>query len=274
MRVLWLTSCSRDLWQASGKTLIASFVRTRSEGDLFVAGEGLTKDDIPVAARVTLYDLAKNSWLVSWLAENAPYMPKALGGLMEEPLCTCPGGPFSPKPNLHRPRCPGSWWQKQASRWFRKIAALQHVRERFDLDKPTRKYDAVVWVDSDCVFRRRTVQANVAAWFGRTARASCFYVQSTRKAIEAGVVGYLFAGPGGNKLVENVVERYRSGRYRQSPRWDDSWQIQEALEETKVRKRDLAYAVGEHAGVVGTSLLGPYLAHEKGLHGRTLGIMR
>lgn len=265
-RVLWLSTCGPDMWAASGKKLVDTFVRTKSEGHLALFLEGMTS---PVAAngpRVSYHDMGYDAWLDSWLLKNADIIPTHLGGGHPEPACKCPGGPLDPHAKTHRQPCVGHWFNRNASRWFRKIASLRQAYALLvDPSGKGLQYDAIVWVDSDVTFRRQVTAHNVAGWFHRT--KACFYLKHTRPVMEAGVVGYQL--PAAEKLLDAIFARYESGRFRADPRWDDSYQIQLAIKESKVSAVDIAYGLGPNAGVVTSSAVGPFLAHAKGHHRRT-----
>ena len=268
--VLWVTSCATDMWRASGGSLVSSFIMRKVTGRLLVCTEGLAAD-FPSHPSVLRYSLDDDEFLQTWLRDNAAYIPATLGGKLPEPLCTCPGGPYPADPKPHKPACPGSWWQKNHSRWFRKVASLRHALTLVD----PKTVGAIVWVDSDCRFSSSLRMPEIRALF---ANAHCFYVRGTRAVMEAGVVGYLTT-PQGRKLLHEIEARYVTGRYRKSPRWDDSAQIQEAIATTRVPARDLvrpqpkARKMARKDHVVERSPLGRFLTHDKGRHGRILGLM-
>jgi hypothetical protein len=268
------------MWQASGRALLASFLDTGSAGHFLLALEGLTArpdyDDAVLRRvratpeRVTLYDLDRSDFLKEWLRREADHIPAALGGRLAEPLCKCPGGPFQPHYRHHRLPCPGYWFCKNASRWFRKVAAIQYAGAAYQLGSARAAYDFLLWVDSDCLVKRRVTERVFKDWLGP--RAAVFYCKATRSALEAGVVGYHFAR-GATRVLGTMVERYMNGAYRRDRRWDDCYQLQRAMDLTRVASRDLATRVGDNSAVIPFSLIGPYIDHNKGRHGRGLGLM-
>lgn len=260
-KLLWVSSCGPDMWAASGKTLVSTFLKTKTDGLLAVGLEGAAVLPPPRDSRVEFWDLGADPWLAAWLARNADLIPTHLGG-RHPGVCRCPGGPLDVHDKRHRMPCIGHWFNRNAARWFRKIAALKAALARY----PDR--DTVVWVDSDVVFRRPTTADHVAGWFHRT--KACFYLKNKRPVLEAGVVGYKL--PQAKPLLDALFARYESGRFRTDPRWDDCYQLQKALDEAKVPAADLAYAVGPNAKVVESSAVGPFLAHGKGQH-RAAGVM-
>lgn len=270
MKILWLTSCAADMWNASGRTLLESFRNSGSDGHMFLTLEGVRPEALAQDAQLTVYNLTTDPFLRAWLTRNAVRIPRTLGGKAKEPLCKCRRRPLSPHDKAHHMPCLGHWFNKNHSRWFRKIASLAYVDKLYKLQTPEREFDAVIWVDSDCIFKKKVTEHHAKGWFMH--HKACFYLKSKRPVLEGGIIGYSYAG-GAGPLVANIIERYSSGRYANDKRWDDSYQIQLALAETKVDAIDIAYEVGEHAAVVEHSSLSAWLAHDKGRHGRKLHLM-
>lgn len=268
MRLLWVTSCADDMWKASGHKLVDSFLQTETEGDLLVCLEYSqeVRDQVPRASNLHVYNLASDPWMLNWLKDNSDVIPTHLGG-QHDGICRCPRGPLGIHAKNHRQPCIGYWFNRNASRWFRKIASVRYAAKSGFSPKG---FSAIVWLDSDCVFTRRTTQAHVLNWFSRD--RACFYLKNKRPVIEAGVVGYNLAA-GGSRLIDSLCQRYESKRYRRDPRWDDCYQLQMALRTSGVRSIDIAHSVGQRAAVVEHSLVGPFITHAKGVHGRGLGIM-
>jgi hypothetical protein len=265
MNVLWVTSFAKDMWEASGKDLLASFERTKSEGQFFVGTEGIDAAALKaVSSRAAAYDLDTDSYLRDFLAKHRGIIPQHLGGTHPVPECRCAGGPFDVHDKRHTQPCVGAWFNRNFSRWFRKIATLHavlHTRSRPDV---------IIWIDADCHFLRRATLPVIKRWFGGMTKG-IFYFRHTRPVMEAGIVGYNL------KLslrgLQDFIKRYDSGAFCKDPRWDDSFQLQRVLDTKRVTSLDLARRVGEHAEVVAHSIVGTYIQHKKGRHGRGLGIM-
>lgn len=278
MRLLWVTSCAADMYEASGKELVESFLATGTEGTLLACLEGLGPQLAELQAqvapdRVLYQDLDQCGLLRHWLTANADLIPRHLGGT-NEGKCRCPGGPLEPHSKKHKPGCIGQWFNRNASRWFRKVPSLARAQELAEPGGPKepRAYDCLIWLDADCRFRTRVTEKVVKGWLKYT--SGVFYLKNKRPVLEAGVVGY-HLGNGGGRVLEALGRRYLEGTFRQDPRWDDSYQLQRAIGtlSNRVRCLDIAYGVGAHAAVVPYSPLGPYIEHAKGRHGRELRIM-
>ena len=269
--VIWATSFAKDMWQASGRPLVESFVASGSVGRLFVGYEKMPLHELfesPAMAdpaRVEGYDVGKDAFLLEFLKANEDIIPTHMGGRHRFPECVCAGGPYSPHDKKHKMPCPGHWFNKNFSRWFRKVATMKAAVDMYP------DTDFLIWVDADCEFKKQvTEKVLVREWFKMA--YSVFYLKNKRPVIETGVVGYWLPNAG-RKVLDALIGRYASGNFRKDHRWDDSWQTQMALTDTKALAVDLAEKVGEHAAVVEHSVVGKYIGHDKGRHGRKLGIM-
>lgn len=268
MRVLWVTSFGPDMYRATGRNLVSTFLNSGTAGELVAFAEGMVADPpaVPAPDRVTVRHLDGDPWLDGWLRANRDIIPRALGGAAGPCQCPTAGDPHA---RDHKPRCVGQWFNKNAARWFRKVASLRLALAHADARKA--RPDALIWVDSDCVFRRKVVPAEAGRWFGS---ADVFYLQSARrKAIESGVIGFR-TNPGGREFLSRVFRLYESGDFRAEARWDDGYIFTVVKDRGKDLKAvDLAFRTTGRAEVVPNSPLAPYLAHYKGRHGRGLGLM-
>lgn len=268
---LWITTYGKDMYEASGKKLITSFTKYKPLGDLLCFPEGLdlrmpALDTQPVrgGGKVMYWPVEQVGWLSEWLQQNADYIPKHLGGNADG-VCRCEGGPYDVHDKRHVMPCLGHWFNRNASRWFRKIVCQQHAR----IFAEANGYTHLIWIDSDCVFGKHIAKGHIESWFKR---ASVFYLKNQRPIMEAGVLGFDLR-TGGGSLIDEVAAMYNDGSYRNLPRWDDSAVYQHCVEKTKVKCVDIATSVGPNAKVVEYSPLAGFLTHDKGRHGRKLGIM-
>lgn len=270
--ILWCTSFAKDMWKSSGLPLIRSFHDSKSDGKMFVGYEKMASYELAEASsasemdRVVAYDVGEDRFLRDFLEANRDVIPTHMGGDHKFPECVCKGGPFGPHDKKHKMPCPGHWFNKNFSRWFRKVATMKAAVDMFP------ETDVLIWIDADCFFKRDVnAKRIITEWFKLT--YSVFYFKNKRPVIETGLVGYWLPN-GGRKVLDALIGRYASGNFRKDHRWDDSWQTQMALADTKALAVDLATKVGEHAAVVEHSIVGKYIGHDKGRHGRKLGIMK
>lgn len=256
MKILWATTFSADMWEASAKHLIDTFVATKTPGDLVAYTEGM---DLPPTPNATGHRLEGDTFLADFLKKNADVIPVALGGKAQKPWCKCRRGPFDTHSKKHTLPCVGYWFCKNAYRWLRKVRAAQLAHQTHP------DHDIMIWVDSDASFLQTVPPEVVASWFEPD--LACVYVKSRRKAVETGVVGYHLRN-GGRTLVDAMAVRYSSGKFRKDSRWDDCVQLERAMNDARVPTRDVATDVGPGDTVIQFSPLGPYLGHRKGEHRR------
>lgn len=256
MKILWATTFSADMWEASAKHLVDTFAATGTPGDLVAYTEGM---DLPKAPNVTGHRFEGDTFLTTFLKKNSDVIPVALGGRAREPLCKCRRGPLGVHDKKHSLPCVGYWFCKNAYRWLRKVRAAQLAYQSHP------DHDIMIWVDSDASFLKTVPPEVVASWFAPN--LACVYTKSRRKAIETGVVCYHLRN-GGRKLIDAMADRYSSGKFRKDSRWDDCVQLERAMNAAKVPTRDVATDVGPRDTVIQFSPLGAYLGHAKGEHRR------
>lgn len=265
MTVAWITSFSNDLYEATGKKLISTFESSNSCGKLYVAAERVpnlatTKPE----AVVQLPDPGDSTYLQKFVSDNKSVIWHEFGGSWKGP-CKCPN-PKNPKDKRHKPKCPSSWFCKHSIRWFRKIIAIKSF-----FDAAYLGYTHVIWLDSDVVFKTKVDDSTAVSWFKGH---NIFFLKGPkRKVWETGIFG--FEKPKGLEFINCVFDYYMSGAFREQPRWDDSQILQTvATKNSQFSKIDLATSASGHADVVPHSPLRNYLTHNKGTHGRGLGLMK
>lgn len=263
MKLLWVTSFNRQLFEASGRKLIQTFHETGTDGDLLLACEGGVDDEPECRECITL-DLDKNHTLRQWLEDNQDIIPDHLGGLATECDCTVVGDKLAPAAR-HKTGCHWAWFNRICSRWFRKLPAINAGIKL--------GYDAVVWLDSDCYFRSRMAAYDMNELFGGL---DVFYVKGPFRSVpECGVVGYNVQAKGG-EFFDAFLDCYTSGDFRQLERWDDSYVFDYVRQNgaSHCGTRDIASAKeGRDGHVVQHSKIRRWIRHDKGKHGRVMGIM-
>jgi hypothetical protein len=258
MSILYVTSFTPDMYAATGARLLRSFLQTESDGMFLICTEGdFGSKDLELPDRVLRYDLDKSSFLEEWLSSNRDIIPVWFGGTAVR--CCCPEGT---RTGRHEPGCVFQWYNRYASRWFRKIVAL-------DVALSYARSGTIVWLDSDCRFLRRLPEVALSRLFGGA--SVIFHKGPDRPVIESGVIAFDLERDG-RRLLHAVIERYRTGLFRGDPRWDDGYQFQIVIEShPDVMSRDLggrATPRGIHGHVLPNSPLGKYIEHNKGVHGK------
>jgi hypothetical protein len=261
--IAWVTSFSNDLYEATGKSLVSSFESTLPDGKLFIAPERVPALSFKAYGKISLLaDPADSADLATVIATNREVIPVELGGLWTGP-CSCPH-PLNPKDTKHKPGCPSSWFCKYFVRWFRKVLALKSFCKGSYLG-----FSHVFWLDSDVVFKKKITVADVHKWF--KGNDLVYFKGPKRKVWETGVIGF---NTNALPVIDAVSKYYTSGDFRKSYRWDDSYGFQTIASRLKtINKIDLATGASANADVIPHSPLADYIEHNKGTHGRKLGLM-
>ena len=265
MTTAWVTSFSNDLYLATGKSLLESYAASGSCGKLYVYPESVPTMPIPEGSPVEIMsDPGKYPELATFVEANKKIIHKDFGGAWTGP-CKCPN-PNDSKDKRHVAGCPNSWFCKHAIRWFRKVLSLHN----FVTSCPD-EFSRFIWLDSDVLFKKEITEELVTSWFNGS---SVFFLKGPkRKVWETGILG-MHDAPGKSFIVK-TFEYYMSGGFREQPRWDDGFIFQKVAERDKaLNKLDLATDASGHSDVAPHSPLGAYLTHNKGTHGRGLGIMK
>lgn len=262
MSILYLTSWNESLYNASGQYLLKSFYEHKIKGDLFIGREG---SNSPIGNEI-YYDLTKDYFLQRWLLDNRDIIPEYLGGEGKE--CKC-RDPYARQDWSHTKGCHFSWWNRNASRWFRKIAVLNYIINHPKLVAPD--YHAFIWIDADCIFLKDPndlLEVHFNPCF------DVFYMRGKkRRAVETGIFG-IKNNDLGIFFIKQLIDIYTSGVFRRYERWDDGYIFKMALGKSPlVRALDIGGNSTKNE-IANFTCLTPYIKHNKGTHGRKLGIMK
>lgn len=262
--ILFVTSFSPDLYRASGHTLLESFQTARQRGRILSCYEGTRPTDHRGKA-YEYYNLDKDAFLHDWLTANKDVIPKHLGGTTE--MCSCRDA-HERHSRFHVKGCYWSWSNRNASRWFRKVASLRQAAVRAaELGTPW-----LVWLDSDTYFVK---ELPVSYLQEKLRGVALFYFQGHRDATESGILGFHLE-QGGRAFIDALCQRYTSRDYLKYTHWDDGYQIGKLIDEGVAPALDLVHPTKWHRktnDVIPTTDIKEYLCHKKGLHGRYMGIM-
>jgi hypothetical protein len=263
LEVCWITSFVPEMLEKSARRFLET-IRKHTEGQVHLFLERFDSGSLePVREhlmdpRITQHDLVESRLLRVWLEANADVIPPWLGG--SSPPCQCPE-PDKPKARTHRKGCHRGWWNAHASRWFRKVACLHWMKCFHDAGWFRERY--LIWVDVDCYFHGDVRLVDVEEWF---AGRDVFFVRARRPVLEASLVGYDMTTKGASRTIDRLIERYTSGVFRRDERWDDSMQLQKVLGTKGISSHDIGRGVERWGHVMGTSLAGRFLQHDKGRH--------
>lgn len=262
MSIIYITSFSKDLYEASGKDMLKSYLDSGIQDTLVVAFEGFNMDNLFNDPRIIKYDLNKSIFLKEWLFNNQDIIPTYLGGQAKQGINS---DVFN---NI---------WNRKASRWFRKIASFEYMIRRF-----SKTHDYIVWIDCDSLILKK-IEPN---WIIEKAfqDKDLFYhlgpYRSKKETgIESGIIG--FKKGKGYQILQKVFDLYTSKQFRLIKRWDDGYVfrfvIEKCLSLGLVTGVDLADSQnkisddGAKLDVICKGIFKDYVLHKKGLHKR-LGI--
>ena len=269
--ILYVTSFAQDMYQMTGQKLINTFLKFQTESDqrllicyenfdyqppLVISKSGVTKVD----NRILCYNLSHSQYLQQWLSNNQDIIPDYLGGKATK---------------VKKPKIFNSYWNRKASRWFRKIAALEYALRTYGA-----QYHYLVWLDSDVqlistlptsVIKKQFLDKTNKTEVG----AFCHFGQFRRKkdtGIESGVIGFQL-DYGGYPLLQRVIKVFQDGSFRKYPRWDDGYIFRMVMldhnpKPYKYMVRDLIQQSTNSTEVISVGPLKKYLSHKKGTHAR------
>ena len=116
--------------------MIRSYIKNDPIFDLLVCYEDSIshyKDNIG-SDKIIPISIDNDEFLRNWEDENRDIIPISMGGLATEKNC----------PEAF------SWQNMRASKWFRKIVSMNIALSKFG-----DKYDSIIFIDADCVFKKQ-----------------------------------------------------------------------------------------------------------------------
>lgn len=246
--LLYVTSFAQDMYNASGKYLIDSYLNTKQIGKLLICNEGFDIDlEHP---QLIFYRLDKSPLLLEWLIDNQQFIPEYLGGTAKEELLPI----VYTAPN------------RKASRWFRKIVALYYAYQTYGLE-----YSTIVWVDSDCQFKKQITMDKYINIFKNNVGVF-YYLGKKRlhddKGVESGFIGFHRDNKGYNLIRFVMEELYQKQHYLKYTRWDDGFMFRIALSlNNSIKTMDLAIN-SKIIDVINdkNNYFSGYIIHNKGFH--------
>lgn len=257
--VLFITSFNETLFEVSGRRCLESFRALNPEYRLCAyieadAPERLTQLDQSVRRfGAETVDLNSLGVLEEFLAIARDVIPCELGGTAPTELFPGEG-----------PASGDIWFRKHMYRWFRKIVALEHAAREFD--------DVLIWMDCDCYAKASLPRRILERGFGSS---GIFHMKGTREFTETGFVGYDLQREGVRTLIEDMMRHYIQRQFVEHRRWDDCY----TFDLIRARYpsalcRDIGGRAREFGHILCSTLLAPYIEHDKGLHSRKTGLMQ
>jgi hypothetical protein len=267
MKILYVTTFNKKIWEASAVKMLNSFLEHKIEGDMLICYEGFKYDPTDSSYikskslrelakdRFLIYDLTSSKFLNSWLKENADVIPPEMGG------------------TANKDKTPGAFlpWNFRAAGWFRKIASLEYALTTY-----AGKYDAIVFVDADCELKKHISASLVEKAFGKDEMFYHWGKERPKKGlgVESGFVG--FRGEHGFNVLSTWINKYKNKVFRRYMMWDDGGMLSNVLYEcnfshTKDLVEDYAENGKSQSHVLERGMFAEYIVHNKGVH-KKLGI--
>lgn len=253
----YITSYNSKLYAATGKWLERSY----SEHQAKFGSPSLLlaySEDEAGTRRI-------NKEYLNWYLTTFNHLiPPHLGGAAK--MCKCPstfpkGGTSVNKIN-HKPGCHSSLWNRNAYRWFHKVAALKTYIDNLHSGN-TPEY--LVWLDCDCYFKKHLPNQFITDLCADY--ELCYLKGTKREAIESGILIFKMHDNSGCDIIQCWFNWYRLEWFIKEPRWDDGYILTQVVKKAGYDVRDLVSrkAISRPAD---DCPLTPYLGHNKGDHVR------
>lgn len=235
--IVYVTSCKKSMYDLYGKQLIHDLSKSISQNEKLIV---CTEDfSIPDMHNVHQYDISNYHWLKTWLKNNNDIIPPEFGGSCIQNL---------------------PYFNKNTSKWMRKVAAIRYAKMNFD-------FDILIWIDVDSKLKKPIDNYIINKSFSD---ASVFYHQGfvrnyvTDMGIETGVVG--FYGDQGKKVLSEWFKEYDNFNFRKLKRWDDGYVFKHVIKNTNVQCKDMTSMFSRGSEPLRDSEWGKYIKHMKGKH--------
>lgn len=246
MKILYVTTFNKSFYELCTHNLINTFIQN-VDGTLLACYE----EDIPrmpAHEKIIYKNIDEDKFLLSWINDNLDIIPEQYGGSMKSKFVQGTVEMFN----------------FRASKWFRKVVALNNALEIYD------EYDALILIDADSRIKKELTSEKIMSIFKDS--DIIYHLGMFRKkqpleggaGIESGVVG--FRGEDGKELLGRLINKFRDGGFREYDRWDDGYVLRKVLEESEdLNSRDLVKNVAmPSTRVVEFGPFNDYVFHDKG----------
>lgn len=255
LRILYITTFNREIFEASGRKMLESFFSTKQNGDILCCYEGINPDKSFKnfsSKQLKFYNLSESKFLNNWLKENEDVIPIECGGKASK----------DKKPQAYL------GWNFRAAGWFRKIATFEYA---INISK---NYDAIIFVDSDSKFTNKIEQNIYEEAFNKSHYFYHWGKERRKKelGVESGFIGFRTSGRG-LEVLNYWINKFRDKTFRRYMRWDDGGMFSNVLYELEFSDgNDLVTNYVENgksqSHVIERGIFKQYVIHDKGLHKR------
>ncbi len=254
LKILYITTFNKELYEASGKRLVKSFLKTKQDADMLICYENLNMDkhfQKLADQNFRFYNLAESKFLHSWLKENEDVIPPDYGG----------------KAVKYEGSRAYLKWNLRSAGWFRKIATFHYALNFAE------EYDVIVFIDSDAQFEKTIPKSVMSQALGKS---DYFYHWGDgRKAkelgVESGFIGFK-TSKNGLMVLNYWIDKYKDKAFEKYIRWDDGGMFGQVLKELDFKYgndlvTDYKLPINQ-SHVLCRGIFANYISHDKGLHKR------
>jgi hypothetical protein len=251
--IRFITSFNDKMYVLTGQRCVESFRQCNPSVEVISYGEARVPEVLAAmrqrlsAQGIGFVDITKLPLLGDFLRVARDLIPAEYGG-------DAPDEMFPAVTSTST----GGYFRKNMFRWFRKIVALDHAAQAFD--------GVLVWMDCDCYAKAPLPREVLARAFGG---AGVFYMKANRYITEMGLVGFDLAEPGVRALLGSMKAHYMGRHFVALQNWDDcsTFDYLRARQSLPVC-RDIGTWADRGGHILRSTMLSPYLEHDKGAHGR------
>lgn len=265
MSLLYVTSFSKKLYEYSGKKLIESYLKYDIKDPILICTEDFEyESDNP---RIMTSYIGDDEYLTKWLTDNEDIIPIDRGGKSEisynalvnemNKYCIL----YNPSKRIEYLHKTMNYRTKD---FFMKMVSLKRA-----LDEYGSKYDYIIWIDCDCVFKGQLLSYYVISMFDE--KYGMFYHQGRARnkidnGYETGFTGYS-KKHGGYEIMKRIFECYGNGDFRKYVGWYDGYITRMISESSKdILQIDLVSNSIISNVMEIDSPLKNYIKHNKGIH--------
>lgn len=214
-KILFITTFNEKLYNITGKNLVSSFIQNTEDCDLLVCYEDIEFDNN--SNRIFSYKINNSEYLNKWLEDNKNNIPELYGGTAKN----------DDERFLLDKKKGQSWARFRASKYFRKVAAMDYFLNTYKDD-----YDIAVVIDSDCIFKKTLknkvlydmLSDNTMLYFWSR------YRQKLNRGPETGFTVYSKKNDG-YKFMNVITDCFISGDFKKYEYWDDGFVIGKLIKE-------------------------------------------
>ena len=245
--IVIVTSFNEAIFQHSGNAMLLSVMKhldlNKIRFIIFYEGSFSIQIHSDFIENFEFVNASRYKFLMNWLQENIDVIPKCYGG-------------------LHSNRMP--YFQKNSSKFFRKVAALKYAYDKYSDAKK------IIWMDADMVILKDIDHNFFSTVFND--RYACYYLYGKYRRglnkhlhveLQKGVESCLLVFNKPFSILSEWIDAYKDKQFRRYRRWDDGWVLAEILEHSIHSSYDFG---GPADNPLRATKLCGWFRHHKGRH--------